>query len=43
MRRVNLATIENTPRITDLLDIANPTTADALKSKEKRSDMFEVA
>jgi cell division GTPase FtsZ len=38
---VVLATIGNAPRITDLLEIAKSTKEDVLKSKEKRSTMFD--
>jgi len=38
---VVLATIGNVPRITDLLEIAKATKEDVLKSKEKRSTMFD--
>ncbi|WP_292385129.1 tubulin/FtsZ family protein [Methanoculleus sp. UBA430] len=38
---VVLATIGNAPRITDLLEIAKATKEDVLKSKEKRSTMFD--
>ncbi len=38
---VVLATIGNAPRITDLLEIAKSTKEDVLKSKEKRSNMFD--
>ncbi len=38
---VVLATIGNAPRITDLMEIAKATKEDVLKSKEKRSTMFD--
>ncbi|MCE5339110.1 MULTISPECIES: tubulin/FtsZ family protein [unclassified Methanoculleus] len=38
---VVLATIGNAPRITELLEIAKSTKEDVLKSKEKRSTMFD--
>ncbi|MCT8338263.1 cell division protein [Methanoculleus sp. Afa-1] len=38
---VVLATIGNAPRITELLEIAKATKEDVLKSKEKRSTMFD--
>ena len=38
---VVLATIGNAPRITELLEIAKATKEDVLKSKEKRSSMFD--
>ncbi|MDK2891221.1 MAG: tubulin-like protein CetZ [Methanoculleus sp.] len=38
---VVLATVGNAPRITDLLEIAKSTKEDVLKSKEKRSTMFD--
>ena len=38
---VVLATIGNAPRITELLEIAKSTKEDVLKSKEKRSNMFD--
>ena len=38
---VVLATIGNAPRITDLMEIAKSTKEDVLKSKEKRSTMFD--
>jgi len=38
---VVLATIGNAPRITDLLEIAKATKEDVLKSKDKRSTMFD--
>ncbi|PKL62233.1 MAG: hypothetical protein CVV31_07170 [Methanomicrobiales archaeon HGW-Methanomicrobiales-2] len=41
MRRVYLTAIEKTPGITVLPELAKATKADPLKSKEKRSDMFE--
>ncbi len=38
---VVLATIGNAPRITELMEIAKATKEDVLKSKEKRSTMFD--
>ena len=38
---VVLATIGNVPRITELLEIAKSTKEDVIKSKEKRSNMFD--
>jgi len=38
---VVLATIGNAPRITELLEIAKATKEDVIKSKEKRSTMFD--
>ena len=38
---VVLATIGNAPRITELMEIAKSTKEDVLKSKEKRSTMFD--
>jgi cell division GTPase FtsZ len=38
---VMLATVGNAPRIKELLDIAKETKDDVIKSKEKRSTMFE--
>ncbi len=38
---VVLATIGNAPRITDLMEIAKSTKEDVLKSREKRSTMFD--
>ncbi len=38
---VVLATIENAPRITDLLEIAKATKEDVLRAKDKRSSMFD--
>ncbi|MDN7012298.1 cell division protein [Methanoculleus sp. FWC-SCC3] len=38
---VVLATVGNAPRITELLEIAKATKEDVLKSKEKRSTMFD--
>ena len=38
---VVLATLGNAPRITDLMEIAKATKEDVLKSKEKRSTMFD--
>jgi hypothetical protein len=36
-----LATVGNAPRIKELLDIAKETKEDVIKSKEKKSNMFE--
>jgi hypothetical protein len=36
-----LATVGNAPRIKELLDIAKETKEDVIKSKEKKSIMFE--
>jgi hypothetical protein len=38
---VMLATVGNAPRIKELLDIAKETKEDVIKSKEKKSIMFE--
>ena len=38
---VMLATVGNAPRIKELLDIAKETKEDVIKSKEKKSNMFE--
>ncbi|MFA5331497.1 MAG: tubulin/FtsZ family protein [Methanoregula sp.] len=38
---VMLATVGNAPRIKELLDIARETKEDVIKSKEKKSNMFE--
>jgi cell division GTPase FtsZ len=38
---VMLATVGNAPRIKELLDIAKETKEDVIKSKEKKSTMFE--
>ncbi|RXE55879.1 cell division protein [Methanoculleus taiwanensis] len=38
---VLLATIENAPRITDLLEIAKATKEDVIRAKDKRSSMFD--
>jgi hypothetical protein len=36
-----LATVGNAPRIKELLDIAKETKEDVIKSKEKKTSMFE--
>jgi cell division GTPase FtsZ len=38
---VMLATVGNAPRIKELLDIAKETKEDVIKSKEKKTSMFE--
>jgi tubulin-like protein CetZ len=38
---VVLATIDNAPRISDLLEVAKATKEDVIRSKEKRSTMFD--
>jgi len=38
---VMLATVGNAPRIKELLDIAKETKEDVIKSKEKKSNMFD--
>jgi cell division GTPase FtsZ len=38
---VMLATVGNAPRIKELLDIAKETKEDVMKSKEKKTSMFE--
>ena len=38
---VMLATVGNAPRIKELLDIAKETKEEVIKSKEKKSNMFE--